>query len=634
MNSFYGKFIFIELLRKLESFNMGQDFPRETIYNSLKAYLLLGDEKARLDSTGRKFLIRELNSIADSKIIQLIPASASAQKNELISLMQNHIRFYVMNMGKPGAIGINNDPRLVQSIRQKIMMRPSIEGIYSSIKQQISDKMPGSLNLMVLIGSVFPSNMQSSYEIPEFYTKKAWTNFVKNEIELAGENPGKEDWVLGGAIVGAIPSDMEDKVQVIKNLKMLYFADYERVWMEFLKSVTYSDFGDVSTAAQIMYNLSIPTTSPLMQLFKNVYEETSFAPNQTGIDSSGSASITASFNELHNFIYASPDKSSPGKIAQCMQQYIIINGILESLKGDEEAAKNYAAQILNKGAGEFPNSLREIQTALYPGLITLRNIFEEPVRLSWQAVLKDAQQYLNNQWRTRVYDPFKRTLSNYYPFNPGGMDAPIEDFEEFFNPQSGIVWNFYKEEMKDFINEEPWRIGKWEGAGIAVSNDMINFLTKADDIGESMFGNGVLNLSFQMKPVLPVSQTINNKKPIVEQVYIYINGIESNYQMGSPFYTDYSWPMSRGAAGAKLSAKITGIGTADELNFDGEWALFRLLDKAVIEKKSSREFQLIWNFKREKLFDINIIYELRAAGTKNPFQRKYLTGLSLPTKID
>ncbi|MFH1197527.1 MAG: type VI secretion system membrane subunit TssM [bacterium] len=636
MSSFYNQYIFGELLRRLDAFNFGQEFPRETIYNSLKAYLLIGDEKSRLDTLGQKFLIREFTSIADSKILQLIPTNASVRKDELRSLLYKHIRFYVENIGKPDMIYIKNDESLVQSIRQKIMLRPSIEGVYARIKQQFFDKMPASLNLTQLIGSGYPSNIQSTYEIPEFFTKKAWTSYVKNEIELASENPGKEDWVLGGAVIGAIPSEMQDKEQMIRNLKSMYFADYSRMWMEFLKSISFTDFGDVSTASQVIYNLSIPNSSPLLQLFKNVYEETKFEPAQLGSDttSSGLSPMDTEFSELHNFVYASPDKKAPGKISICLQQYGIINGILESLKGDEEASKNYAAQIIKKGSGEYPNALREIQNSLYPNLTALKNIFEAPVRLAWHSVLKDAGEYLNNQWKLRVYDPYKRTLASFYPFNNGGMDAPVEDFEEFFNPQSGIIWSFYTEELSDFINKDPWRANKWEDAGVNISNEMINFLSKADDIGEAMFNNGVLNLSFQLKPILPVSKTINDRKPIVEQVYIYINGIENYYQMGSPFYLDFSWPVSQGTVGVKLNATITGIGTADEINYDGEWALFRLLDKAIIEKKSTRQYQLSWNFKRERLFDISIIYELRASSTKNPFQRNYFGTLNLPAKIN
>ena len=96
-------------------------------------------------------------------------------------------------------------------------------------------------------------------------------------------------------------------------------------------------------------------------------------------------------------------------------------------------------------------------------------IFETPVKNVWTAIIRDTQEYLNAQWRLRVYDHYNRTLSSFYPFTINGMDAPLEDFEEFFNPEVGVLWTFFNDELDDFVNKDPWRTNKWEDVGIGLS---------------------------------------------------------------------------------------------------------------------------------------------------------------------
>ena len=429
---------------------------------------------------------------------------------------------------------------------------------------------------------------------------------------------------------------------MVKALQALYFSDYNRMWWQFLKSIDYSDFGNVATASQVMNTISDPNNSPLVLLFKNVTKETQFEDQLSKLAGDVSSKtggekathpVDKEFYYLHNFVFGESSDAALGKMAGCLEQFVYLNGVLESLRGDNEGCKKYAVQVIKQGAGEFPTAMTEIQHALYPSLLSIRKIFEEPVKLAWKAILRDTEEYLNAQWRLRVYDPFKRNLSSFYPFNSSGMDAPLEDFEEFFNPDVGIFWTFFNDELDNFMNRDPWRAKKWEDMGIDISTEMVNTLSKIDDIGNTMFKSGALNLSFEMKPMLPVSQDIGSIKPIVEQVYININGVEEKYYMGSPYWFDVNWPLKQGRAGADLTISLTGVGFAEK-KYEGEWGLFRLLDEANIERKSSRLFQLSWNFKKDGRYDVRVSYELRASSTKNPFKQRYLSSIDLPKKID
>jgi type VI protein secretion system component VasK len=100
--------------------------------------------------------------------------------------------------------------------------------------------------------------------------------YVKNEIENESENPGKDDWVFGASIQQTIPKAMLNKEEMSNSLQRLYFSEYNSIWWQFLESIEYTDFGNVSTALQVMNNLSNPTNSPLVIIMKNVALETTF----------------------------------------------------------------------------------------------------------------------------------------------------------------------------------------------------------------------------------------------------------------------------------------------------------------------------------------------------------------------
>jgi type VI secretion system protein ImpL len=638
--SFQKKYLYSQLEKKLKGFVNGLEHPREQIYNALKAYLLVGDEFARLDTNSKKFLLKEFSASVDDRILKMIPAST--ERENLRELIHNHIKYIISNLGMPGNEQIKNNAQLVKSVQNLIRVKPSIESVYNRIKRTGMEVLSAPIGLRQLLGTSYSSSIKSDFEVPAFFTKNGWTQYVKNEIENESENPGKDDWVLGESIQQTLPKAMLNKEEMSKTLQRLYFTEYNRMWWQFLRSIKYTDFGNVSTAAQVMNNFSDPTNSPLVLIMKNVALETTFedklAKLADDVTSQGSSKPThpvdREFSNLHEFVFGQSSGEALGKIAGCLEQYVYLAGVLESLRGDSEACKNYSVRIIKQGAGELPTAMKEIQSSLYPSLLAIRKIFETPVKNVWLAIMRDTQEYLNAQWRLRVYDHYNRTLSSFYPFTENGMDAPLEDFEEFFNPEVGVLWTFFNDELDDFVNKDPWRTNKWEDVGIGLSRKMINALSLADDIGKTMFKSGVLNLSFQMKPMRPVSQLIGGQKPIVEQIYLYINGFEDKYYSGSPYWIDINWPIKRGKAGAKLNISIRGQGSAQEKNFDGEWAFFRLLDLANIERKSSRLYQMSWTFAKKNKYDVRVAYELRASSTNNPFKQGYLKPFNLPKKIN
>ena len=324
---------------------------------------------------------------------------------------------------------------------------------------------------------------------------------------------------------------------------------------------------------------------------------------------------------------------SGGDLNAVIGQYAVLGSVLESIKGGQDLTKDYAVKVLNRSAVELPTSIRIIRGSTY-NISELQNLFFDPVLLTWKSILSDATQYLNLEWKTKISGTYNKTLANYDPFKNNGSDAPIQDFKDFFRSPDGILWSFFNTELSPFINKGGWNTNKWEGLGINISNDFIAALKKANQISSTLFNNGEMKILFRIKPQLPESNPVYGVKPIVEQVYLNLDGIENYYKMGVPFWSEYSWPGTKGTPGARLNVTIYGYGTSETKSYDGEWAIFKLFNDAVISSgPSSSQLVFNWNFKKSGIYNIFVSYIINTGSSKNPFASNFFNSFSLPDKI-
>ena len=101
------------------------------------------------------------------------------------------------------------------------------------------------------------------------------------------------------------------------------------------------------------------------------------------------------------------------------------------------------------------------------------------------------------------------------------------------------------------------------------------------------------------------------------------------------FWTDYSWPGSRGVPGARMNISIRGYGNSDTKSYDGEWALFRLFeDASVTSGETSSQYIFNWFFKKNNYYDIVVTYLLNSGSSRNPFAANFFNSFHLPDRIN
>lgn len=636
--SFFTNNVFNELVYHLNNYANGKDYPGEEIYNNLKSYLLLGSERSRLDTSGQKFLFNVFNNLLNNKFIKSNALASNTEKDSLKNLFSNYVKFFVSKLSDEKVYPAKVDNLLASIVRDRLQYKPSAENIYARIKQAGIDQFPNQMMLEQIIGGRFTSMMRAEQSIPYIFTADGWMNYVKETLINESINPGSEDWVLGKSRISASGAPDFDSNEMKKNLLLLYLNDYRNTWLQMIQGIRYYGFESVPLAANNLKMLSDPVGSPLILLLKVFSDQMQIIADMQSPDTL-QASVLKEFNAGNAKL---PDVEKYRKFISggggadlnaMIVQYASISGVLENIKGGQDLTKDYAVNVINQRAVELATSQQVIRGALL-NLPEFQNVFLEPVKLTWRAILSDASQYLNAQWKTKVVDNFNQSLSTSFPFKAGGSDAPIQDFKDFFKP-GGILWSFYDQELSAFINKDRWRINQWENEGLSVSNDLIQALKKADDISSTLFKGNDLSISFRLKPQLPESKLVQGKRPVIEQVFLSIDGKDNQYKMGAAFWEDYSWPGGRGIPGVRMNISIRDYGTSDTKSFDGEWAFFRLLNDANISRgESASQYVLNWSFKKEGSYDVIVSYVLNAASTRNPFSSNFFRTFSLPTRIN
>ena len=311
----------------------------------------------------------------------------------------------------------------------------------------------------------------------------------------------------------------------------------------------------------------------------------------------------------------------PPVMVELLNHFAGLGVVLEGLVDESGLkARDHAVAVLEQTAVELPEALKILSEASALSKVPREQLLEFPVLKAWDAVIAVTQTYLNTRWNEVVYNEYRTFIESSYPFDiDGAQDVPIEDLAKFFAPQSGTLWSFVQAEMEPLIDVRSWEGYDWQGRGVKVSSQLVQSLNRAEQLTQNLFREGQLSVPFRLKPDLPAAQGADGKTVVLAQVCLAIDGEESCYKMGPPEWGDYSWPNSDGILGASLEV-LTRETSLSELEFEGPWGWFRLLQAADMPKGQSRSlFPIEWTLPCEGGGSAEIKYHLQAPSANNPF---------------
>ncbi|HMB91549.1 MAG TPA: type VI secretion system membrane subunit TssM [Rhodothermales bacterium] len=623
---------------------------REILTNDLKAYLLLTEEAPRLvEEANRNFLVRHLTDLGTD---ELEPMTNALTRGELRAQVEPPVQAYVEALRAEEAQGFGADVSLISQARRSIYRKPTARVLYENIRSVGLDAVQ-PFTLKNAVTGRFRNLLEGDVSVPGFFTKEGWNTYVKDRITEMSKNPTGENWVMGRAEEEETTIELGSEDELSAELKSFYFDDYTAAWNNFIRGVRVKSFGDLRDAARSLTELGDATESPIGSLLASMTEETTFEGevNETlqglGEQVQGAAEreaerraraatrgrlnadigagggedadrhpIDLRFQWLHAL---SADQlangGASGDLYSAFTSLREVGSSLEGLVGDEVKAAEYVADVLESDGGDLKRAVDGLGRSL-PSMNqeARKSLFEQPIIRSFQMTVQEAQAYLNDRWQSEVYEPFQSQLAEYYPFNTGStVDAPILDAETYFAPQSGTLATFVDTELAPFIGRDIDQVRTWQGMGVRFSPAAVQAIKKARRIGETLYSGGGMQVSFELQPELPEKTP---RAPAVDQVSLRLLGKEEVYQLGFQSWTQYDWP-GQGDAVLRVS---TREGEMPPKSFQGEWALFRLLDQARIQRRgSATEYELRWTFEQPGAYTITPRYNLRTRSSSNPF---------------
>lgn len=534
--------------------------------DDLQAYLLLTSEARRLRADSaratRDLLSRHLTAVA------LADGVAAPDSAALLSVY----RGFIQALGAEETTPFQGDANLVRRAQAALSGAPTADLSYGRLLRDGSSRFdPVTLPDIAGNGAgVFTDGAA----VPGLFTKTAWESYVRPAIEAQAEQPDRSDWVVGRVEGLALIPDQRD--DVINELRTRYFRDYAAAWDAFLDGLDYRRAASVTAATDRLITLGDPRGSPILTVLGRVAAETDFSlAGAEGQAPDGGASpgeseggapdvepgaelLMQQFNWLHTL---APQLAASG-------------GAAPELTGAVMALGNLGADLASGGGAErvptYQQAVRMVQ--MEPSL--RGRLFETPMITGGTAVENAAAAAaaadLNGSWG-EAFRFYNERLSTRYPFDASSsQDALLEDIDAFFNPSSGLVAPFL-----GLDDEAP------------LSRTARSALARAQAVSRSLFAPGSLGFSIELEPDTPVK---SDAAPPVAEYRLTLLGTSSQYDMGAirtPLVAQ--WP---GRTGAELEVQ-TRDGTLN-LREEGDWALIRLLSKAEVQRRTSREYDLAW----------------------------------------
>jgi len=590
-----------------------------TARSDLRAFLLLTSEIPRLRSEDeRAFLVRHLASRSRIDDRATLPPPGDPRE------IEQHLRAFTDALANGRTDGFGTDPDLVRRVRDAVYEPPSLDRLYADIRRTGTNRL-GQRAFRDLVDVQTGSLLQNPLPtIAGIFTKSGY-QFVASAA-LGPNVPTRvhADWVLGHRSQD-LPDLLQDPGRARKALRDRYFSEYATAWERFLQSVKVRPFRSVQDAARSLEDLGDPFRSPLIALLGAASGETRFdeAVEHDAIDSARAVATDAVSQGARRLSGASvsvdaganpPEVAHPVKrrfgwlhalraddvlrgrapgpaLEEVLAAYRRLGATLDARGEAPEDLVGYAARVLDPDAMSELEEARATVRRAFVGMdpSVRRALFEAPLRDTWRQVMAVAQRQLNRRWDQDVCRVYREGIADRYPVNPeSSVDASLQVFHQFFHPRDGAVTRFESEILAPFLDGRTRRPRTWEGIGVRVSPDTQEGLRRADAIARDLFSGDALGMTFALQPDHP-ERTAD--APPASHIYVEIHGREAGYDMGSyrP-WTSFAWPNVPGA----VVRVRTQNGERSPIRVDGDWAWWRLLQQASVQRHAASTYRVRW----------------------------------------
>lgn len=644
-------------------------------YNVLKTYLMLGPGDKHLS-------VSHLSEQLPRFWRAWLEANRGEMSREaMVEMASKLISFYLSQAERPAWPTADTSVTLVsstrQALRQVMQGMPAVERTYTHIKARASTRFPSVTVASILArknknqGQSNQDVLVGSYAVSGTFTHEGWKKFVKPAIKKAAHKElSTRDWVLNSSMQGDL-SATRNPLVVQRVLTRKYKKEYIEEWRKFLHGIAIANFSGFKQASEYIAVLSDPKHSPLQTLLKEVAQQTQWdkplpagaqakkakekagswfsdlisqnSPSMVNAKAAASAAaeaagkmpvgkIARSFPGIARLM--APRSSKPSLLQLYLDQLRNVSLRLDNIskRGVVGRGTLKLMQQTLKGKGsEIAKAVDMVDKQILVGLDdrqrrTLHTLLLRPLTQTYSALVPPTEQEINRIWQAQVYQPFKKQLSDKYPFNPNaGVQASAQEIAQIFGP-SGAIAQFGTKDLGALVIRRGNSLTPRRWADIAISLSpklIVNYglwISALNAAGQPTSGK-VKQTTFQIQPRASFK---------VRQYTIKIQGQRLRYRNTPPQWSTFVWPVPESQSGVSVKAKTNDGRTLVLVESNGEHGLTKLFRTGHPKRLGENSYLLTWGKDGIKV-SVKLRILNRPKGDNN--QPPGLKGVQLPQKV-
>ena len=528
-------------------------------YNALKTYQMLGDA-----------------SILDSEFV-MNWFKARWQEIYSTSRVNSQLKLLHRALLLPyQAINTNND--VILSTQSFLNALPSDYLHYSIVLSSVKNQdIPIKAKGFILADD----------KIPYIYLKSHYAEMINTVIPSQIAALKNESWVLNTPI----------QSNLTESVKARYHQDYTAWWKKFITRSEPKAFNNYSEAVNVLSELVDSKNEGFIALLDFIQQNTSPFYEKTDSALSFNNHVASSFTTI-NLMSPSNINGIKNNLSEMLNYFKTLNTTLDNDEIAFDIARNH---FQNHSASDPINNLfnQQVPKLLTPWVNKLANN-------AWFIVIEHAQSYINQKWKTQVYDFYINKIANRYPFASTDSEVALDDFIQFFS-DNGKLSKFFNSYIKPFLDtgNASWKPKQINGFIVPIKDDVIIELVRANVIKRMFFAHNsdTISLDFDL-------QKLTND-PVIATLQLKIGDKQMVDNQTSQNAVQFHWP-SQNASVDMYSVDGQHFSIAEQ----GTWGLFKLLDNFTIGNTDND------NSKLQLLININgngATYLLNASSKLNPF---------------
>jgi type VI secretion system protein ImpL len=332
-----------------------------------------------------------------------------------------------------------------------------------------------------------------------------------------------------------------------------------------------------------------------------------------GPQGSPGAYIEAQFKPFHQVVEGSGSSRLIDVILGDLTQ---INNTLQTIVLNP-AQEQQATSALRGQVAQFKNDALRMPRPFSKMLLDSADSFEGAVAAATYGQIRD-------EFQNAVYGPCQKIVPNRYPFNRNARDEiPLQEFGKLFGG-NGYFDNFFKKNLENYADTSQ-REWKWRADNpVARQMDVetLRQFQRAAQIKDAFFpnnGNVPFVTLFVTPPAFPGTGLVAKLE---------INGIAvTSSDQPNPAAMQVQWPGGGGKSKVSLTQGSTLLGEL-EPSLGGQWALFRLLDRASKAHRPPNGISASWSL---NLHDVS--FQFAVGTSSNPLLLPALAEFRCPAKL-